>query len=138
MLAGVPRHRFPSGLDRLDLRGDEFQPVEPSLNLGHQTRRERPSIARADSLKTCASVLGERLEIPDTLREEEAPNAVGLLDACLQEYTALPSKAAAVLLGRQRRDHHGANPRLATLVGCEHTDESLAVDLVRLCAALPS
>jgi hypothetical protein len=116
----------------LDLFENELQSVEFSAEPLLQADRERASIASTKCLQALTPIPPNRRVFRDALREEQPFDAVDVLDPFGDQRPALTANLPAILLLGRGRHYHGADPWLAALVGQQGSDQSLAVDPIRL------
>lgn len=119
-------------LHRFGLFEKELQSVELTANPLLQADRQRSSIASSEGLQLLASIPPNRLIVRDAPCEEQPLDAVDMLDPLGDQRPALTANLSTVLLLGRGCLCHGADPRLAALLGQQGSDQSLAVDPVRL------
>src|SRR5687768_6531736 len=99
--------------------------------------RQGTSIAGAQLVEPVTPVRTPRIIVGNALREEHALEPVDMPDALSDEGLQLTAEAPPVLFVWGRDADHGADARLAPLVGQQGAHQSLAVNPVGLGAAMP-
>src|SRR5581483_2457618 len=114
-LARLRQQRILLSLHRLDLLEQQFDPVKLAAHLRLQMRRQRPTVARAQGLKSGPPVATQRRIAGDALREQKALDPVHMPDALIDQGPPFAAKPAAILLLRRGRNNHRTDPWLPAL-----------------------
>jgi hypothetical protein len=85
-----------------------------------------------------ASIAPQRLIAADALGEQQALDAIDVLDPLGDQHLALAANAAPIFFIGRRRLHHRAHPRFAALIRKQRAEQRLAIDLVGLGASPPT
>ena len=97
-----------------------------------QLRRQRAPITRAHALEAGDEPALEWLGIANSLRVQQAGDAIGVAGTLLQQPIALTRGPPAVLILRRGHAHHAAHPRLAAQVTQQRAHQLLQIDPIRL------
>src|SRR5581483_10476835 len=116
----------------------QFDPVKLAADLRLQMRRQRPTVARAQGLKSGPPVATQRRIAGDALREQKALDPVHMPDALIDQGPPFAAKPAAILLLRRGRNNHRTDPWLPALVGQKRPQQRLAIQPVRLGPPAPA
>src|SRR6266702_6345660 len=100
--------------------------------------RQLPSVAGAQDHEPCPPVAPQWRVVGYALREQKTHDPVHVLDPLSDQGLPLPAKPPAIFLLGRRHRHHGADPRLAPLVGQKRSQQRLAIQPVRLGPPLPA
>jgi hypothetical protein len=113
-----------------DLFEKELQAIELPADPLPQGWGEGSAVAGSEYLQALPPVSPDRLAVGDALREKQALDAVHMRHPLCCERPAFAADLPAVFRFGGRCAHHGADPRLATLVGQQRAHECLAVNPV--------
>src|SRR3712207_3104825 len=100
--------------------------------------RHGTSIAGAQLVQSCPSVGTPRVVVGNALREEQPLQSVDMPNPFADERLQFTAEAPLVLFVWCRHANHGADARLAALVGQQGADQSLSINSVCLSAAMPA
>jgi hypothetical protein len=100
--------------------------------------RQGTAVARCQLVEPLASIAPQRLIAADALGEQQALDAIDVLDPLGDQHLALAANAAPIFFIGRRRLHHRAHPRFAALIRKQRAEQRLAIDLVGLGASPPT
>src|SRR4051794_40321332 len=100
--------------------------------------RQGTAIAGAQLVESCPSVRTPWIVVGNALREKQPPEPVDMPDPFANERLQLTAEAPLILFVRGWDTNHGADARLAALVGQQGAHQCLSVNPIGLGASPPA
>src|SRR6266852_924688 len=110
----------------------QAQPFVLARNLLLEALRQRPPVAGAQAGELVEKARLERHGVTDTLRVQQALDAIGVGGAFLEHALALPVAPFAVLVFDRRYVHHAAHSRLSPQKSQQRAHQLFQIDAVGL------